>query len=360
MTRGLAWDANELQVASKAYAIATKNNIRGADQTSKKFGQDILRLVKELQPPNLKNTVLRYGNRENGHTCILRQLKDVVFPDIQKFGKKLLSIKSRDLTGNLTERDIHCMAIAVHLRKCVGVNYNYCIGGTKAITPETDWKYYLAYLEVKHLEKFDICPQKTVSENHDKKIASLEKAAQLKKRSKNYDWDDDSDDGSIDNEDNNLPVQEDNYKYYSSDEDENDENNSNKENVVIPQNEAASVNYHAPASDKKKSVGIKKAKLDLKKSNQFDASVLAINNVGKNITKINNNVQDIKDIIKKKAKRKNDKEMIFLLQRKYDTMKVSSPFEAERIRTKINKLYDKRLEELELESNNNDDDKESE
>lgn len=92
-TRGVAWDPEELQMVCRAYRMATLNPITGADQTALHFGDSIIRYLTDLQPQNLQPTDLRYANRVNGRESILRNLRKKVFLDIQKFLKRLLSIK---------------------------------------------------------------------------------------------------------------------------------------------------------------------------------------------------------------------------------------------------------------------------
>jgi hypothetical protein len=38
-------------------------------------------------------------------------------------------------TGNLSEKDIHCMAIACHLKMTNGMNYKHCTLGELAFIP---------------------------------------------------------------------------------------------------------------------------------------------------------------------------------------------------------------------------------
>jgi hypothetical protein len=266
MTRGPSWDAYELQIAARAFKIATTNRIKGADQAIQDFSASILRSVIETQPHDLQDTNLRCGNRA-GRDCILRNLKKTVFPDISKYQKRLKSIKTKQPTGNLIEKDVHCMAIANHLNMCHGINYDYCTFGSKSFNPVTTWKYYLAFLEVCHLKKFDPCPQKSIIEMQNENISMIERAAQFKKRANNVIIDDNND-SILDSDDDNLPIQLDN-DIIDSDDDENNENVNNQENILIPQNvasisqNAASINYHAPAVGNanitKAAKGIKKA-----------------------------------------------------------------------------------------------------
>jgi hypothetical protein len=264
MTRGPSWDAFELQIVARAYKRATKNNIKGADQTSLGFGDSLVRYIREMQPHDLDINDLRYSNRVNGRVCIWRHLRKTVFIEINNFNRKLASVKSKNPTGNLNEKDLHCLAIANHLKKCVGIDYNYTTSGSNSFNPATTWKYYLAYMELKGLVKFDICPQKTIVQQQNHKVLSKHASSKAKQQGKKGDIDninDDVDDLNdviinieSDAEDDNLPIQ-DEYE---------DENNENNENDMIPENDSSS-DYHTPAAKPRSNKGIKKAKLDLKK-----------------------------------------------------------------------------------------------
>jgi hypothetical protein len=322
MTRGPSWDAFELQIAARAYKIATQNRIRGADQKKTTFGDHILKLIKELQPHDLQDTDLRYGNRANGRVSILRHLKDKVFPDLTKFGKRLLSIITTDPTGGCSEKDKHCMAIANHKNWVIGMSYDYCSFGSKAFNPAEKWNHYLAWMELRLLAKFDICPQTSIIDNHNQKVSSIEKAKKLQKHKGSMDMDDDSDadddddsdsDNNNDKDNDNLPIQEENCMIDSEDDEIHDENDEN----MIPQNAAASISYNTPARTKDKNNnnnnnsnknrekgGIKKAKLEVKQKHQFDAGLKAINSFGQDITKLANNVDYIRDVITQKKNKK--------------------------------------------------------
>lgn len=124
MTKGVAWEAHELQIAARAYKMATENTISGANQTALNVGLSILCYVKQLQLRGLLDTNLWYGNCVNGETDILLYLKKKYFLNIQKFRKRLLAIENKNPTG-VNNIDIHCMTIATHLHFCLGLNYDY-------------------------------------------------------------------------------------------------------------------------------------------------------------------------------------------------------------------------------------------
>lgn len=62
-------------------------------------------------------------------------------------------------TGGLSETDIHCMAIAVHLKISSGMDYAYVSYGENPMDPQKTWENYLAYLEVKDTPKFSLTPE---------------------------------------------------------------------------------------------------------------------------------------------------------------------------------------------------------
>jgi hypothetical protein len=338
MTRGVAWDAFELQVAAKAYKIATSNRISGADQTARSFGDSIVRNVRELQPTDLLDNDLRYSNRINASECILRNLKKNVFVDINKFARRLLSVENKKPTGNVSEKDKHCMAIATHLGMCTGMNYDYTTFGVKCFDPVVTWKNYLAFLELRFLPKFDVCPQKSVVDKQDAKVMAIEEGTKGKKR-------DTTTDDTFD-------TLADNFNHLDSQDEEVIE--------IKEENDVPYTDYNAPAltvsmsnsnNNAKGTKGIKKSKLELKQQNNVEAGLKVMKFVGSDITKIMNNVETIRDVLTKKLQRKNETEIITLLERKYKLLKDTRPVEAAAILTKINRKYEHRLQELESNEN---------
>jgi hypothetical protein len=103
MGRGLAWDAIEQQIATKAYIVsASKNNINSADQRTSMFADTIHRYVVEFMP--LDADPKRFSGRDPKR--ILAFLKKDVMPDIQKFSAAINAVKALLNTGNPSEDDI--------------------------------------------------------------------------------------------------------------------------------------------------------------------------------------------------------------------------------------------------------------
>lgn len=318
--RGPNWDAHELQIACRAYKMATLNRIKGADQTVLHFGDSIVSYIREMQPHDLMDTDLRYANRTNARESILKNLKKKCFLDIQKFQKRLLSIKNKDPTGNINERDIHCMAIAYYLGRSNGLDYNYTTGGSKSFDPATTWIFYLAYLEVKDLPKFNICPHQTV-------VAT--QTANVNRRNSAIGIDDsDDDEGIVVN------------------------GNDNGNNLVAESHTLVdTAGITAGQTTPRGSRGVKKAKIELKQNNQVEAGIKAIKDVHTVISNVTHNVELIRHAMAKKHQHKYKSDVIHLLQRKHDLVKATNPVEAEVILKKINKKYDEQLAELEDDCN---------
>lgn len=322
-TRGVAWDPQELQMVCRAYRMATENRINGADQTTLHFGDSIVRYLTDLQPRNLQPTDLRYANRVNGRESILRNLKKKVFLDIQKFQKRLLSINNKLPTGNPSETDIHCMAIAYHLGWSTGLDYSFTTSGSKHFNPATTWKNYLAYLEVRHLPKFDICPHRTIVEVQNARVNNRCNPPNI------VDSDDDDivdnaftiDGGGNDLDGTDPPI----------------DNNAFLELAAKP----------AGSTKTRGARGMQKAKVELIQHNQVQEGLTVVKDVRTDIAKITNNVVIMRHAMAKKHDLKKKAVVITLLKRKYDGMKDTNPVEAKVILKKINQKCDEQLQELE-------------
>jgi hypothetical protein len=329
MTRGAAWDAQELQIVCRAYKMATENSINGADQTVLSFGDSLVRHLRNLQPDDLQDNDLRYANRVNARDSILRNLKKKAFLDIQKFQRRLLSIQNKRPTGNLDDIDLHCMAIANHLNWCQGLNYDYITTGIKSFNPATEWLYYLAYLEVRHLPKFDISPHRTIVEAQNVRVNNRSNgtapapAPAPARTAVGIVDDSDADDIIVSNGNVDLPTQ-----------------------PVVSNTFIDTADVAAGRTTPRGSRGIKKAKFELKQNHQVEEGLKTVKEVGNDISKITDNVEIIRHAMEKKHQRKYKAEVIALLQQKHDALIHTNPVEAEMIFNKINKKRDEQIEEL--------------
>lgn len=154
MPRGKKICIYERQLFARAWAVATQNSLKGADQKVESFNSSIYRILQEIEPKDAGMD--KYSNRSARNVAIC--IRDTIFPDISKFMKQLMKIKLCQPTGGLLEIDLHKMAIAVHTNRTTGMDYTFCSGGKNDIDPKHVWSNYLAYLEVRDLPKFSLQP----------------------------------------------------------------------------------------------------------------------------------------------------------------------------------------------------------
>jgi hypothetical protein len=131
---------------------------------TQQFSECIHRYVIQFAPPNADP--LRFGGRSP--RTIYDYIKINILPDVQKFSPAINIVKRSINTGNPSEVDIHCMAIAHHLRWVFGADPSYMTNGKQAFNPSKKWDNYLAYLELRKNPKFFESPsamvQKTPNE----------------------------------------------------------------------------------------------------------------------------------------------------------------------------------------------------
>jgi hypothetical protein len=66
-------------------------------------------------------------------------------------------------TGNPSDADVHCMAIAHHLKMANGADTRFMTNGTFSFDPKTKWPNYMAYLELRKNPKFHHSPSAAVT-----------------------------------------------------------------------------------------------------------------------------------------------------------------------------------------------------
>ena len=136
------WKPDEIALACKAYANATKNGVKGCDQDIKSFTADILQkleiLAEGIAPP---------GTHHHRGASVYTYLRDNVFNEIQKFNKCLRQVDVTKPTG-CGDREILNMAVAIHLKQTNKVDYRFKDFDHKK------WKLHAAYKVLKNLPKF--------------------------------------------------------------------------------------------------------------------------------------------------------------------------------------------------------------
>ena len=150
MARGKTFSAVERQYAAKAYILATTNSVVGCDQSTDNFAKSIHYHMKRLQPPTVD--VGLYSERTPKN--IWAMLRDSIFPDVQKFIGTLQMINDSNPTGGVSIKDVHCMAIAVHINYAKRMDYGFCENKPQAFNPTECWVNYLAFLVLKDPPKF--------------------------------------------------------------------------------------------------------------------------------------------------------------------------------------------------------------
>ena len=150
MARGKTWSGHERQYAAKAYILATTNSVVGCDQTSDNFAKSIHYNLKQIQPVCVEGGL--FGERTPKN--IWAMLRDSIFPDVQKFIGTLNLVIDSQVTGGVSIKDIHCMAIAIHLNLAKKVDYDFCDGKPRSFNPSERWVNYLSFLVLKDHPKF--------------------------------------------------------------------------------------------------------------------------------------------------------------------------------------------------------------
>jgi hypothetical protein len=154
MGRGVAWCAAERQIAAKAFVSASENNIVGGDQKLSSFVHSLHKYVVQYGPKDCADK--KFGNRVP--QSIYKFLKSEILPDVQKFSIAINVVKASIDTGNPSNQDIHCMAIAHHLKMSYAADTRYMTTGMLSFDPAKKWDNYLAFLELRKNPKFYSSP----------------------------------------------------------------------------------------------------------------------------------------------------------------------------------------------------------
>ena len=155
MPLGKLYTIYERQLTARAWVHATLNSDHGADQKLSTFQRSVHKELSKLQPEKFEEG--RYCDRTP--SSIYCNLRDNVFPDIQKFMKTLMMVRNMNPTGITDEEDIYCLAIAIYKKKTPGLDYAFIRKGEESFDPKTTWENYLPFLEVKDMPKFSANPE---------------------------------------------------------------------------------------------------------------------------------------------------------------------------------------------------------
>lgn len=118
MGRGKSWDSRENEALARAWVCASEDPITGTNPTSKTFAEALRRRFIENGPsPPVPDG--RYGNR-NAASC--KSHFDAISADAQKFYVSLRKVRACSPTG-VTEDNIISMAVAIHVGKCIMMEY---------------------------------------------------------------------------------------------------------------------------------------------------------------------------------------------------------------------------------------------
>jgi hypothetical protein len=145
--RGKQYVSAEIAAVAKAYVNATNNPLRGADQRQQVFIADLLSKLEHLAPADLNPKLVTYHHRG---AAVWGYLRNTVFKDLDKFIKALRIVYSKETSGATEQQKIN-MAVAIHTQKTKFMNYEY-----KNYDSTKEWRFYLAWLELKDDPKFQI------------------------------------------------------------------------------------------------------------------------------------------------------------------------------------------------------------
>jgi hypothetical protein len=330
MPKGVRFCSVERQVAARAYRIATENAIKGADQKLASFEADVYRHVRRHMPPG--NHPGQYCERSASN--IVRFIKGNILNDIQKFGASLRLIKSGNPTGNVSDKDIHCMAIANHQNKCIGINYNYTTFGKLQFDPIATWDNYLAWLELKDCPKFLDSPSTTITTTHATKMNSNTNVT-----------------GKVNNHHALEVLENDNENDdYTTTTTTTTKFNYGDDVESVPSSFAGS----AKKSDGTRSqYGIKKTKLELKKQSRDVDVMIKINGVKNEVQALNATHQQMLCMMQSSMKKQDDLEILKLLKIKYKAIRSIDKVKANAIKILIAQKTDDILQNYEDDNKQN-------
>ena len=152
---GKRWTTAEVAVACKAFASATNDSIKGADQRAEDFNQKLVEILQQLSPASCEEGTYYFrGDR------VFPYLRDNVFPDVQKFNKARRIVEASSPSGVTDDQKIN-MAVAIHLRRTKKMEYQFKDFNS------TEWRFYSAWKELHKLPKFSFSAGNAYEEPED-------------------------------------------------------------------------------------------------------------------------------------------------------------------------------------------------
>lgn len=145
MPQGLKWSPTEAAELARAWANASNNAIRGADQRHDEFWDDVLAKMKLVRPTIPAEQNGRFWQR--GREAIHAYWRDHLSKDVMSFNKALRKVFEAEPTG-VTLQEMICMAVAIHLKKTKHMDYHF------KNFDVTKWRFYSAWHQLKNVNKF--------------------------------------------------------------------------------------------------------------------------------------------------------------------------------------------------------------
>ncbi|KAL7566814.1 hypothetical protein ACA910_019402 [Epithemia clementina (nom. ined.)] len=118
MGRGTKWSPHEKVIAAKAYCEATLDPVSGADQCADEFKAKIICNMEAMSTNNVPPNKYHL----HGATSVYSHLKDIVFPDLNKFNHCLRIVELSHPTGISLQQKIN-IAVALHTKKAKQFSY---------------------------------------------------------------------------------------------------------------------------------------------------------------------------------------------------------------------------------------------
>lgn len=159
MGRGRRYSPHENQMVAKAFAWATNDDIKGADQKFTDFMGRVLTYLKTHKPVNAQEGMYD----ERGVEALTRYVAEMK-KDVQKFMSALRMVLLTQMSGT-TDQDHINMAVAIHLKVTNKPEY------ARRIQDPNAWANFPAFLVLRSLPQFQV---PTISPSASRSIASSE------------------------------------------------------------------------------------------------------------------------------------------------------------------------------------------
>jgi hypothetical protein len=144
MGKGRNWSPEERSTLARAYANATNDGEKGADQQFQAYAGTIYENVRKMAPASAQAQGTYHFR---GVDAMYKYFRDSIAKDVQHFNASKRIVRVSNPTG-VTEEEKFCMAVAIHLKLAKKMEY------THKDFDITRWPNYLAYYVLKDLPKF--------------------------------------------------------------------------------------------------------------------------------------------------------------------------------------------------------------